>query len=114
MVEVVRKRATASGHSGKPPITATELIENSRIAQSSTSISTKTEKLRRESERNPQFTRGVSKSSAGATKSGSTTIAGLATAEKISSRSGAAKMESRPVIAAEARSCVNSQSRNAR
>src|SRR5438128_6419270 len=114
MVDVVRKRAVASGHSGRPPITATELIENSRTAQSKTSVSTKTEKLRTESETNPQLTRGVSKSSACAANSGSMTIAGRTAAEKISSLSDAANIESRPVMAAEASSCVKSQSLNDR
>src|SRR6266567_1377934 len=114
MVEAVRKSAAASGHAGKPPITAIELIEKSRIAQSKTNVSTKAEKQRTESDRSPQLTRGSPKYSAAAVISGSTTIAGRAAAEKISSLSGAAKIESRPVIAAEERICVKSQSRRAR
>src|SRR6266404_1936480 len=98
MVNAVKKSAAASGHAGKPPITAIELIEKSKTAQSRTRESTKIEKMRAEREKNPQLTRGESESSRA--NGGSTTIAGLAAAENDSAGSIAENIESRPEIVA--------------
>ena len=75
------KKAAASGHEGRPPITASELMLNSKIAQSKTTASTKLEKVRVDKEKNPQAIRGNSESSAGG---GSITIAGRDAADMTS------------------------------
>ena len=92
-MDVVRKRAAVSGQAGKPPMTAMELIENSKTAQSRTRVSTKMEKLRDETENEPHV---MGSDSDSPLASGSTTMAGLPAGENVSSRSTAANIESRP------------------
>src|SRR5881227_1962760 len=115
IVAVVSNRAAAIGHAGTPPITTIELIEKSRTAQSSTKPSTSTEKLRPENLNQLHATLGAVPASPSAIDSGATTIGVWNTGEKVSSFSlTAAKMESRPEMAADASICVSNQSRNAR
>jgi len=103
MAALVNNSAPAIGHAGTPPITAIQLIEKSKTAQSSTNPSTIVEKARSENLNHPQATLAALISSPNATDCDPTTIGAWSTGENVSSFSlTAEKIESRPEMAADA------------
>lgn len=106
MVVEVRKSAVERGQAGKPPITAIELMENNKVEQASTKVSTKSAKLRCEKEKIPHLTDTVA---SGSFFSG-TRIMGRTAGDNAKCVSARANIESRPERLAADSIWVKSQS----